>query len=117
MRTKLMRSFGCSLIALLCMVLLNSPFLQPQTRKQPARATAKKKLTQKSVQKKAPQKAANPLEQAARLNNLGVAYMGQQKVEVALAQFEQAQKLAPSLQPVQVNVGIALLNLQRLEPA
>jgi tetratricopeptide (TPR) repeat protein len=98
----------------MCLALLSPQVVVTQTRKQPA---AKKKTAQKAVQKKAPQKPANPMEQAARLNNLGVAYMGQQKVEKALAQFEQAQKLAPTLQPAQVNVGIALLNLQRLEPA
>jgi tetratricopeptide (TPR) repeat protein len=54
---------------------------------------------------------------AARLNNLGAAYMSQQKFEQALAQFQQAIKTDPQLTVARVNEAIALLNLQRYEPA
>ncbi len=80
-----------------------------QTRKRPAKSA--------SAKKSAARPALNPLQEAARLNNLGVAYMGQQKMEQALALFQQAQKQAPDLFPAKLNEGIALLNLQRLEPA
>ncbi len=60
--------------------------------------------------------AANP-EEAARLNNLGVAYMNQQLFEKALKTFEQAAAEDPSLEVTTVNRGIALLNLQCLDEA
>ena len=76
-----------------------------------------RKTTRPAARKSVPQVQLNPLQQAARLNNLGAAYMGQQKVEQALALFRQAHALAPTLFPAELNIGIALLNLQRLEPA
>jgi len=54
---------------------------------------------------------------AARLNNLGVASMNQQKFEQALAQFQQALEADPALTVARVNEGIALVSLQRYEPA
>ena len=54
---------------------------------------------------------------AARLNNLGAAYMGQQLFDKALKAFEQAAGLDPKLQTARVNKGIALLNLGRIEAA
>jgi tetratricopeptide (TPR) repeat protein len=60
--------------------------------------------------------AANP-QQAARLNNIGVAYMNQQLFEKALKAFEEAAADDPSLQAATVNRGVALLNLQRLDAA
>jgi tetratricopeptide (TPR) repeat protein len=59
---------------------------------------------------------ANPQE-AARLNNLGVAYMNQQLFEKALKSFEDAATKDPSLDVTTVNRGVALLNLQRLDEA
>jgi tetratricopeptide (TPR) repeat protein len=60
--------------------------------------------------------ATNPQE-AARLNNIGVAYMNQQLFEKALKSFEAAAALDPTLQVITVNRGVALLNLQRLDEA
>ena len=60
--------------------------------------------------------APNPAE-AARLNNLGLAYMNQQLFEKALKNFQQAEKLDPQLQIARLNQGIALLNLGRIDPA
>ena len=60
--------------------------------------------------------AANPQE-AARLNNIGVAYMNQQLFEKALKSFEAAAANDPSLEVVAVNRGVALLNLQRVDEA
>jgi len=55
--------------------------------------------------------------EAARLNNLGVAYMNQQLFEKALKEFEAAAALDPRQQSAQINRGIALLNLQRVDEA
>ena len=60
--------------------------------------------------------AANPQE-AARLNNLGVAYMNQQLFEKALKAFEEAAADDPALEVTTVNRGVALLNLQRVDEA
>src|SRR5208337_195693 len=54
----------------------------------------------------------NPQE-AARLNNIGVAYMNQQLFEKGLKTFEAAEANDPSLRVATVNRGVALLNLQR----
>ena len=53
--------------------------------------------------------------EAARLNNLGVAYMNQQLFEKALKAFEEAAVKDPSLKVATLNRGVALLNLQKLE--
>jgi tetratricopeptide (TPR) repeat protein len=55
--------------------------------------------------------------EAARLNNLGAAYMNQQLFEKALKNFEEAAKLDPKLEIARVNQGIALLNLGRIDAA
>ena len=60
--------------------------------------------------------APNPQE-AARLNNIGVAYMNQQLFEKALKSFEAAAMADPTLEVAAVNRGVALLNLQRGEEA
>jgi Flp pilus assembly protein TadD len=60
--------------------------------------------------------ATNPQE-AARLNNIGVAYMNQQLFEKALKAFEEAAVDDPALEATTVNRGVALLNLQRLDEA
>src|SRR5271166_1679255 len=58
----------------------------------------------------------NPQE-AARLNNIGVAYMSQQLFEKALKAFEEAAANDPESKVTTVNRGVALLNLQHLEEA
>jgi len=60
--------------------------------------------------------APNPQE-AARLNNIGVAYMNQQLFEKALKAFEEAAVDDPALEVTAVNRGVALLNLQRVDEA
>jgi tetratricopeptide (TPR) repeat protein len=59
---------------------------------------------------------ANPQE-AARLNNIGVAYMNQQLFEKALKAFKEAAAKDPALEVATVNRGVALLNLQRVDEA
>ena len=55
--------------------------------------------------------------EAARLNNLGVAYMNQQLFEKALKMFEQAAALDPNFKIAPMNQGVALLNLGRIDAA
>jgi tetratricopeptide (TPR) repeat protein len=64
--------------------------------------------------------ATNPpanRQEAARLNNIGVAYMNQQLFAKALKNFEEAATKDPALAVTAVNRGVALLNLQRLDEA
>jgi len=61
-------------------------------------------------------KAANPVE-AARLNNLGVAYMNQQLFEKGLKYFQQAAQADPKLAIARLNQGVAYLNLQKIDQA
>jgi len=56
-------------------------------------------------------------QEAARLNNIGVAYMNQQLFEKALKSFEAAAIADPALEVAAVNRGVALLNLQRGDEA
>ncbi len=66
----------------------------------------------------APQKQSNPNPgEAARLNNLGAAYMNQQLFEKALKSFQRAAELDPKLTIARLNEGIALLNLQKIDEA
>ena len=65
---------------------------------------------------KAATSSPNPSE-AARLNNLGAAYMNQQLFEKGLKSFQEAAALDPALQVATLNQGIALLNLTRIDPA
>jgi tetratricopeptide (TPR) repeat protein len=58
----------------------------------------------------------NPIE-AARLNNLGVAYMNQQLFEKGLKEFQQAAEANPKLAIAKLNVGVAYLNLQKIDEA
>src|SRR5882757_470381 len=58
----------------------------------------------------------NPVE-AARLNNLGAAYMNQQLFEKGLKFFRQSADLDPKLTIARLNEGIALLNLQKIDEA
>src|SRR5215831_2716377 len=64
----------------------------------------------------APEKKPNPSE-AARLNNLGSAYMNQQLFEKALKSFEDAAKLDLNLRVAKLKPGIALLALAKVDPA
>src|SRR5579872_5560313 len=54
---------------------------------------------------------------AARLNNLGCAYMNQQLFEKGLKYFEDAAAADPNLHVAKINQGIALLSLARVDPA
>ena len=54
---------------------------------------------------------------AAQWNNLGVAYMEQQRLEDAQKAFEKAHALDPRLTPPQLNLAIALLNAQKADDA
>ena len=67
-------------------------------------------------QNASPAKPDKPTE-AARLNNLGVAYMNQQLFEKALKVFEQAAALDPNFKIAPMNEGVALLNLGRVDAA
>src|SRR5271165_5426861 len=58
----------------------------------------------------------DPVE-AARLNNLGAAYMNQQLFEKGLKSFQQAAELDPTLTMARLNEGIALLNMQKIDDA
>jgi tetratricopeptide (TPR) repeat protein len=63
---------------------------------------------------------ANPVakaNEAARLNNIGVAYMNQQLFEKALRSFEAASAQDPKLEVAKLNRGVALLNLQKVDEA
>ncbi len=60
---------------------------------------------------------SNKTAEAARLNNLGGAYMNQQLFEKALKSFQEAYSLDPQLRGARVNQGIALLNLAKVDDA
>ncbi len=64
-----------------------------------------------------PHSKSDPSTEAARLNNLGAAYMNQQLFEKGLKAFQEASALDPKLQIASLNQGIALLNLARIDPA
>src|SRR5579864_7861680 len=61
-------------------------------------------------------KSPNPTE-AARLNNLGCAYMNQQLFEKGLKAFQEAAALDPKLAIARLNQGVAFLNLQKVDDA
>jgi tetratricopeptide (TPR) repeat protein len=62
------------------------------------------------------QSKTNPAE-AARMNNLGAAYMNQQLFEKGLKSFQRAGELDPKLAMARLNEGIAYLNLQKIDDA
>ncbi len=64
----------------------------------------------------APESKPNPVE-AARLNNLGVAYMNQQLFEKGLNEFQLAAEADPKLAIARLNMGVAYLNLQKVDEA
>ena len=55
--------------------------------------------------------------EAVRLNNRGVAQMGQQFTDRAAESFAQAFKKDPKLAQAAINEGIALISLQKLDEA
>ena len=59
----------------------------------------------------------NQATEAARLNNLGAAYMNQQLFEKAVKNFQDAARLDRNLGMARVNEGIAWLNLGRVDQA
>src|SRR5690242_16996601 len=63
-----------------------------------------------------PEKKADPAE-AARLNNLGCAYMNQQLFEKALKYFQDASGADASSRVAKINQGIALLSLAKVDEA
>src|SRR5436189_441986 len=62
------------------------------------------------------EKKPDPTE-AARVNNLGCAYMNQQLFEKGLKNFEDAAALDPNLRVAKLNQGVAQLSLGRVDPA
>ncbi|HEY7616312.1 MAG TPA: tetratricopeptide repeat protein, partial [Terriglobales bacterium] len=62
-------------------------------------------------------KPADKPAEAARLNNLGAAYMNQQLFEKGLKAFQEASALDPKLFVARMNQGIALVNLGRVDEA
>jgi tetratricopeptide (TPR) repeat protein len=60
---------------------------------------------------------ARPNDEAVRLNNRGVAQMGQQFTDKAAESFAEAMKADPKLAQADVNDGIALMTLQKLDAA
>src|SRR5437868_11953729 len=64
----------------------------------------------------APEKKNDPND-AARLNNLGCAYMNQQLFEKGLKYFQDAAAADPNLRVAKMNQGIALLSLAKVDPA
>jgi Flp pilus assembly protein TadD len=64
----------------------------------------------------APEKKPDSTE-AARLNNLGCAYMNQQLFEKGLKYFEEAAAADPDLHVARLNEGVALLSLARVDAA
>src|SRR6266849_1972335 len=63
------------------------------------------------------QRNASQTTEAARLNNLGSAYMNQQLFEKGLKAFQQAAELDPKLTIARLNEAIAFLNLQKVDEA
>ena len=55
--------------------------------------------------------------EAARLNNLGCAYMNQQLFEKALKSFQESEAADPKLVIARLNEGVALVNLQKVDEA
>src|SRR6201997_1891897 len=64
----------------------------------------------------APTSEPNPIA-AARLHNLGCAYMNQQLFEKGLKEFQQALAADPKFTTARLNEGVAYLNLQKVDDA
>src|SRR5438876_8509163 len=67
----------------------------------------------------APRQGASPDKstEAARLNNLGCAYMNQQLFEKGLKSFQEAAALDPKLSMAKLNQGVAFSSLGRVDEA
>src|ERR1035441_6193545 len=94
--------------------LLNSKMRQAATRMNPMKITWPLALALFAA---AAANAAAPKfdAEAVRLNNRGVALMGQQSTELAAQAFAQASKKDPKLAQAAINQGIALLYLQKTD--
>src|SRR5438270_10677761 len=55
--------------------------------------------------------------EAARLSNLGIAYINQQLFEKGLKEFQQAAEADPKFATARLNEGVAYLNLQKVDEA
>ena len=64
----------------------------------------------------APSGQPNPIE-AARLNNIGCAYMNQQLFEKGLNEFQKALQADPKFSIARLNEGVAYMNLQKVDEA
>src|ERR1051325_4068035 len=80
--------------------------------------------SQASVRQQKPQASSShaapsdaKAEEATRANNLGIAYMGQQRFDKALQMFKQARDLDPEMRVALLNEGIALAYLQKAAEA
>ena len=74
-------------------------------------------LSQSTSRKAAPQTAPQKTLSAAQWNNLGVAYMDQQRLEDAANAFEKARLADPKALIPELNRSIALLNQQKMDAA
>ena len=94
-----------------CLLLLSLVLVAPLTPAQgPARAEQRRAPAARPAQAgRAPNQRAEAIQQ----NNLGVAYMGQQRFPDAERSFARAIALDPGLDLARLNRGIALLYLQR----
>ena len=63
-----------------------------------------------------PEKKPDAIE-AARLNNLGCAYMNQQLFEKGLNEFQKALQADPKFSIARLNEGVAYMNLQKVDEA
>ena len=97
----------CYFIGLACFAVLLFAQTAP---KRPLRDIMRKPGTPKKM-------PIDPKIEAARLNNLGVAYMNQQTFAKALEYFTNAANLDPTLFTARLNRGIALMNMQRAAEA
>ncbi|HWK30815.1 MAG TPA: tetratricopeptide repeat protein, partial [Terriglobales bacterium] len=97
----------CYFIGLACFAVLLFAQTAP---KRPLRDIMRKPGTPKKT-------PIDPKIEAARLNNLGVAYMNQQTFPKALEYITNAANLDPSLFTSRLNRGIALMNMQRAAEA
>src|SRR5690349_11167111 len=61
-----------------------------------------------------PTPPVDPIE-AARLNNLGCAYMNQQLFETGLTAFQKAKQADPRFSIARLNEGVAYMNLQKVD--
>lgn len=61
--------------------------------------------------------SASPRQQLMRANNLGVAYLNQQKLDQARKEFQQAVALDKDNSTAQLNLGITEVNLGHVAPA